>query len=216
MKYTFIIWDFNGTIFDDVQIGLDSINTLLERRGIPIIENKEKYKDWFMFPIIEGYKKIGFDFDKESYDDVAKEWVQEYLSREAQAGIVDGIKTVLEYFKEKGIKQIILSASEINMLTRQLDDLGISGYFEETVGLDNIHAAGKKDIALSWRNKHREDKLLFIGDTDHDHQVAMAMGAECILVAAGHQSFERLARIEPKRAIVRNPVEIIDIMEKLN
>ena len=210
------MWDFNGTIFDDVDIGIESINLLLGRRGLPLIESKEKYKDWFMFPIKEGYKKLGFDFDKESYDDVAEEWVKEYLSREKKAGIVEGVRSVLEYFKKIGIKQIILSASEMGMLTRQLDELGLSEYFEEIVGLDNIHAAGKKEIAVAWRKKHPDEKLLFIGDTDHDHLVAVAMSADCILVSAGHQSYERLEKIEPKLAIVKCPTDVIDVFEAVD
>lgn len=33
MKYTYILWDFNGTILDDVQTGIDCVNTLLKRPG---------------------------------------------------------------------------------------------------------------------------------------------------------------------------------------
>ena len=119
MQYTCVIWDFNGTIFDDVQIGIDSLNTLLERRNLPLVKSKEEYKSWFMFPIIEGYKKIGFDFDKESYDDVAVEWIKEYLSREHMAKLVPGVVDALEFFKSLGVKQVILSAAEISMLKSQ-------------------------------------------------------------------------------------------------
>ena len=214
MQYTYVIWDFNGTILDDVQIGIDSLNTLLDRRNLPLVESKESYKSWFMFPIIEGYKKIGFDFDKESYDDVAAEWVKEYLDREKNASVVPGVIEALEFFKNMGVVQVILSASEISMLKRQLSSLGVSKYFDEIIGLDNIKAAGKTDIAIAWRKEHADDKLLFIGDTDHDHQVAVAMNADCILVSSGHQSHERLEKLEPKLAVLENPIEIIDFIQK--
>ena len=214
MQYTYVIWDFNGTILDDVQIGIDSLNTLLDRRNLPLVESKESYKSWFMFPIIEGYKKIGFDFDKESYDDVAAEWVKEYLDREKNASVVPGVIEALEFFNNMGVVQVILSASEISMLKRQLSSLGVSKYFDEIIGLDNIKAAGKTDIAIAWRKEHADDKLLFIGDTDHDHQVAVAMNADCILVSSGHQSHERLEKLEPKLAVLENPIEIIDFIQK--
>ena len=213
LDFTFVIWDFNGTIFDDVQIGMDSLNVLLERRGLPIVRDRDAYKAGFMFPIIEGYKRLGFDFNKESYDDVAEEWVNEYRSREDTAGLADGVKEALEHFKSLGMKQIIISASEIGMLRCQLDKLGISSYFEEIVGVDNIHGSGKKEIALRWRKNHPSDKLLFIGDTDHDHQVATAMGAECVLVSAGHQSFERLSQLAPKFAVLESSRELVDLIK---
>lgn len=214
MNYNYVIWDFNGTIFDDVQIGIDSLNVLLERRGLPLVKSKNEYRAWFMFPIIEGYKKIGFDFEKESYDDVAVEWVKEYLEREHTAEIIPGVIEVLEFFKHQGVKQVVLSASEISMLKRQLSLLGVIEYFDEVLGLDNVKAAGKTDIALSWRKSHSEDALLFVGDTDHDHQVAVAMKADCILVSAGHQSHERLEMLSPKLAVLENPLEIINFIKK--
>ena len=212
VDFSYIIWDFNGTLFDDVQIGMDSLNVLLERRGLPVVRDRDAYKAGFMFPIIEGYRRLGFDFDKESYGDVAEEWVNEYRSREDSSGLADGVKEALEHFKSLGMKQIIISASEIGMLRCQLDKLGITSYFEEIVGVDDIHGAGKKEIALRWRKKHPYDKLLFIGDTDHDHQVATAMGAECVLVSAGHQSFERLAKLTPIFAVLERSRELIDLI----
>ena len=213
MKYTYVVWDFNGTIFDDVRIGLESLNVLLKRRGLPIIESYERYKEEFMFPIIEGYKKWGFDFDKESYDDVAVEWVNEYLSREDEAELVDGVRETLDYFKSNGLKQIIISASETSMLIKQLKKLGIEAYFEEVLGLDNVHAAGKKEIALAWKKKHLDERLLFIGDTDHDHLVAEAINADCILISSGHQSYGKLLKIKPKLAVFETNREIIDFFE---
>jgi len=64
----------------------------------------------------------------------------------------------------------------------------IRPYFHSLLGLDNIHAGGKIEIGLSWRREHPEARLLLIGDTDHDAQTAQAMGADCILLACGHQS----------------------------
>ena len=209
MKYTCVIWDFNGTIFDDVRIGIESINVLLERRGLPSIDSEEQYKSSFMFPIIEWYRGLGFNFEKEDYSAVAVEWVEEYLSREHKAGLVDGVADVLKFISDKGIRQVIISAAELTMLKRQLSELKVKDYFTDVVGLDNVHAAGKTDIAQKWREENPDERLLFIGDTDHDCSVAKAIGADCILVSAGHQSYDRLLKYEPKLAVVRKPEEII-------
>ena len=214
LKYDYILWDFNGTIFDDVEIGIESINELLSRRNMPLIRDADEYRSSFMFPIIEWYKKLGFDFDREDYNDVAVEWVKEYLSREHKAGTVEGVTELLECFKKQKVKQIIVSASETGMLKRQLGELGVDKYFEEIVGLDNIHAAGKTGIALAWRQKHKNDKLLFIGDTDHDADVAKAIDADCILVAKGHQSFERLKDLARNAEVLSSHAEIISKLKK--
>lgn len=50
------------------------------------------------------------------------------------------------------------------------------------------------DLAVNWMAARGLDpvRTLFVGDTVHDFEVASACGADCLLVAAGHQSEERL------------------------
>ena len=189
-----ILWDFNGTVLDDVQIGIDSINALLQRRNLPLLEGRDAYCANFGFPIEKWYRHLGFDFEKESFEALAVEWVREYESRENQISMVSGVQDVLAFFNEKKIPQIIISASESKMLRRQLKALNMEAYFSQILGSDNIYATGKTGSAVFWRKNHPNARALFIGDTDHDYEVASAIGAACALVAAGHQSYERLMR----------------------
>ena len=194
-KYTHVVWDFNGTILDDVRIGIDSVNVLLERRAMPLVDSLEKYHSVFGFPITEYYEKLGFDFKKEPFDDIAIEWVAEYNARRRSAPLCTGAREMLKKIRELGIPQLIISATEVNMLAEQTRELGVFEFFTELIGLDNIHAGSKKHLAVEWKGKHSDARVLFIGDTDHDYDVACAMGADCILVAQGHQSYGHLREI---------------------
>lgn len=213
MKYTCIIWDFNGTIMDDVEIGIDSVNVLLKKRSLKILENREEYQAVFGFPIIDYYRRLGFDFDKEPYEDIAVEWVAEYTAREKTAKTVDGVKELLELFKNNGKKQIIISACEQQMLNRNLKLLSVFDYFDEVCGINNIYASSKESIAVEWRNRNPDESLLFVGDTDHDCSVARAIGADCILVAQGHQSFETLTQYSEYAKVVRKMSDVISAIQ---
>ena len=195
-KYDYVIWDFNGTILDDVEAGIRSVNTLLKERGLDTIDSVEYYRSVFRFPVIDYYKTIGFDFDSEPYDVLAPKWVALYLENVKDSGVYDDVKQTLELFNKNGVKQCVLSATEINMLTKQLMELGIYDEFEQVMGIDNIHAGSKLAPAYAWREAHRNAKVLFIGDTDHDVDAARALGADCVLVCRGHQSKEYLATLD--------------------
>ncbi len=192
-NYTDILWDFNGTILDDIDAGIKSVNTLLERRGLKTLKTREEYYNVFGFPIIEYYKRLGFDFEKEDYKTkIAPEWVSEYIENSKNSGLRPGVIELLNFFKENRIKQTVISASESEMLDRQLGALGVREYFDEIYGLDNIHAAGKSSLGLLWRKNNPKAKALFLGDTIHDAEVADEINADCILIEGGHSSPDNL------------------------
>ena len=192
MKYDCCIWDFNGTLLDDVMTGIDSVNTLLCERGLTQIEGVEHYRRIFRFPIIEYYRSLGFDFEREPYEELAPKWVALYLENVKKAGLYYDVVQTLEKLRAEGIPQFVLSATELDMLEGQLESLGIRSYFEEVMGLDNIHAGSKLSLARLWRERHPDARAVLIGDTDHDAQTACELGADCVLVCRGHQSKEHL------------------------
>ena len=193
--YDYIIWDFNGTLLDDVDTGIISVNTLLSERGLPTIDSRERYHSVFGFPIIDYYRTLGFDFEKESYEEIAPKWVALYMEHVKVAPLNHYCREALELFRQKGLRQIILSASELSMLRGQLADLGILEYFEDVLGLDNIYAGSKLHVARKWREEPPTARALMIGDTDHDVTTAKEMGADAVLIARGHQSREHLESV---------------------
>ncbi len=192
MKYTHIIWDFNGTLFNDVEAGIASVNKMLKERGLSEIPSVEYYRKIFKFPIIEYYRDLGFDFESEPYEVLAPIWVELYNLNSKASLLQAGAVEFLQYCRGRDIPQILLSATERNMLTEQIKDLGIDGYFDEIMGLDNIHAYSKQELAIRWKERCASADPLFIGDTEHDAAVARAIGADCVLVCNGHQGREHL------------------------
>jgi len=193
-KYTHLMWDFNGTIFDDAQAGIDAVNKMLSERGLPIIESRERYKEIFDFPIEDYYKGLGFDFDREPYEYLAPIWVDLYNKNAEHADLCPGVRETMERVREMGVEQSVLSACELGMLQRYLKKLGVEGYLSEVMGLDNIHARSKLALAYDWIEKNKGARVLMIGDTTHDFETAEALGADCVLYAGGHQCREKLER----------------------
>ena len=204
--YDYIIWDFNGTLLDDVDTGIVAVNTLLAERGLPTIDSRERYHGVFGFPIIDYYRTLGFDFDKEPYEEIAPKWVALYLEHVKSAPLNHYSREAIELFAKNGLRQIILSASELSMLREQLAGLGILECFDEVLGLDNIYAGSKLHIAREWREEHPTARALMIGDTDHDVTTAEQMGADCVLIARGHQSRAHLESVG---------VSVFDSLEEL-
>lgn len=49
-KYSHVIWDWNGTLFDDVDWCIEVINIMLAKRKIQTIQSVAEYHKAFCFP----------------------------------------------------------------------------------------------------------------------------------------------------------------------
>ena len=192
-KYTHVIWDWNGTLFNDVEWCVKVINKMLGSRDFRLLSSVAEYHGVFCFPVIEYYKKIGFDFETEPFECLAEEYMALYhVGKTGGCRLDENAEFVLAEIQKKGIEQSILSASETSNLLSQIGEFDIVCYFDAILGLSDIYAKSKLDIGLDYIVKKRIKNVLLIGDTEHDYEVARALGADCLLVAAGHQSKERL------------------------
>lgn len=194
MKYKFVLFDWNGTLLDDLKINIEIEKTLLKRRNLPSEIKEEKYLESFGFPIIDFYKTIGFDFSKESYEAVACEYAVEYEKSLCDARLFEDVLSLLEELKKEGFVLVIISATEHELLFRQTEKYSINSYFKTILGTSNNLGKSKVQTALDWLRKENADpeETLFIGDTVHDFETAEAIGCDCFLVSRGHNSRRRL------------------------
>ena len=192
-NYKHIIWDWNGTLFNDTALSLDIINGILVKRNLKTI-NLEKYRDIFTFPVKDYYEKTGLDFNKYPFEELGIEWMAEYEKRKYEAHLHKGAKEVLTFISKKSKQQSILSAYSQHTLIEIVKYFKIDEYFTHLVGLDHIYANSKIEIGKKLVNKLNNDKseIILIGDTIHDYDVAVEMGIDCILIANGHQRKEKL------------------------
>ena len=129
-----ILWDWNGTLLDDVDLCVDALNRLLAGFGYPQRYDHERYRAIFGFPIEEYYVRAGFDFTKHSFAELAEKYMEDYVPASAACPLADGAIDALEAFKAAGLRQVILSASNLDTLRRQTDERGVTGYFDRLLG----------------------------------------------------------------------------------
>ncbi|MCE1189209.1 MAG: HAD family hydrolase [Ignavibacteria bacterium] len=194
-KYKHVIWDWNGTLLDDTLYCVNLVNNLLIEQGLPVL-SVDKYKAIFNFPVQAYYEEAGLTFEKESFESVSHRWMASYEKDKLTCPLAAGAVEVLNSIKAKGVEQSILSAYRQDTLLEIISYHGLTGYFAHIAGLDNIYAAGKVGIGKELIAKLglEEGESLLIGDTTHDYEVARAIGADCLLLASGHQDTARLAK----------------------
>jgi phosphoglycolate phosphatase len=216
MNVRLILWDWNGTLLNDVDACVDAMNQMLAKRSMDFL-SIEKYQNIFTFPVQNYYKALGFDFNKDSFEELSIEYIQLYKDLSLKSPLQEGATELLEYFKEKNYKQVIISASEQKALEKQVEERNITKYFDSIIGLDNIHAHSKLHNALAYINelKIKPQNICFIGDTYHDYEVAAAIGCNCILVKSGHMdlvkyTMDNVAIVENLKSLYHESRRIVE------
>jgi phosphoglycolate phosphatase len=195
-KYNHIIWDWNGTLLDDAWLCVDVMNGMLVERSLQI-KTLDEYRELFDFPVKDYYVKLGFDFDKEPFDEVGMEFIVRYNRRHGETLLHPEARGVLNGIRAKGYSQHILSAREQRELVIETKSLDVHGFFDHIRGLDDHYAHGKTDVGFRLLQEIgvSKEQMLFIGDTRHDAEVAGEIGIDCILVPNGHHSEQRLRQL---------------------
>lgn len=199
MKYKHIIWDWNGTIVDDSWLSLEVLNSILRDFNLPEI-SLSFYRDNFSFPVVNFYRQIGFDLSKQVFEQVGETFMSRFNAKRFDCRLQSGARKLAELFSGAGLKQSILSAYRKDFLKEAADFFDMSKYMSDIVGLSDIYANTKLALGLEYIKTLELPgrEILYIGDTDHDFEVASAMGVECRLVSRGHQSQARLQKTGAK------------------
>ncbi len=193
VRYRHVIWDWNGTLLDDASACVETLNVILDKRGLPGV-TLQKYRDVFTFPVRKYYEILGMDFSDEDWDLLAREFHTIYDMKSPSCPVRKEVPDILAQLRELSVAVSVLSASEQNTLEKILRDRGLREQFVYVAGCGDIYAHSKleagrelvKEIGLP------PEEILLVGDTIHDHEVAIELGCAVVLIADGHQARDRL------------------------
>ena len=194
----YIIWDFNGTLIDDVDTAVLSVNDTFDKLGIPRTE-REEYRRNMDMPIYKYYEK---------HADLTKIPL-EYFTKEFLAGFEKHIETVtaspsalytVRELSRRGAVQCIISSFEQKRLEGLTERFGFTPYMDGIFGASDILCLSKTERGKKWMKDEGADPadVLVVGDMVHDFDMAAEMGASCVLYDRGHQPREALEKTGTK------------------
>lgn len=185
-----IIWDWNGTLLDDNHASLSALNAILLRRGLETVD-LDYYRKNFAFPVRYFYESLGVKIECEDWDALAQEYHDAY--HECELRLAADAKDALEFVRDNGVSQAVVSAMREDYLISDMDRFGIRPYFESVLGTNNLDGCSKLSrirdyVALAGGR----EEYVVIGDSLHDKEVADAIGARCVFYGGGSHDPSRL------------------------
>lgn len=184
-----VIWDFNGTILDDLELAVESLNSVLRARDLPVVTVGE-HRERFRFPVSEYYRDLGLEVDGDSFAALSDEYHEYYMRYVSTCPLHEGVVDLMGQLADRGVHQYLLSAMHEPLLMRCVESLGIESHFEAIYGLDDRLAQSKvlRGRELCDAQGIDAERAVLIGDTEHDVEVARDLGVLPVAAAWGHQA----------------------------
>ena len=202
------IWRrYTRTRTPDAYPGFTALFASFRARGghVAVISHSERevilrhYRELFGFPIEDYYRCAGFDFARHPYPELAARFMEHYNAGVPGCAVTAHAVDTLQTLARMGWQQAVLSASRRDYLIEQVSARGLQGFFTELLGLADIYGVSKVQLGTDYLHRTGIDPAacVMVGDTDHDAEVAAAIGATCVLYTGGHQSRARLEKASP-------------------
>lgn len=156
----------------------------------------EDYREQFDFPVREYYKRLGLPYKGTEFSEISSHFIQKYHHHWKECPLQKYAREVISAIASLGLYQSLLSAGKEDHVKSFVRHHNLQGYFFSVVGTTNIYAEGKIDRATSFMQTSalKDQRYLLVGDTLHDHEVAQALGINCLLYSKGHHSEQKLAQ----------------------
>lgn len=182
-----VCWDWNGTLLDDVDIARTAMNSVLREHSLPVLPDRAAYRSVFGFPVREFYARVGIG--EHDFHRAATRYLQTFAASIDQARLQPEAHVTLSGIGRAGVEQVLISATVDETLRQQLGPHGIDEHFAQILGITDAHAPSKAHVVAQWLNTsgHDPGRVLMVGDTNHDEEIAEDLGAGFVRFAHGHQ-----------------------------
>lgn len=197
-----VCWDWNGTLLDDAEICHRAMNEVLVRRGRTPIATLADYRARFRFPIRDFYASVGIDAAE--FVDAADDYLGILPERITAAYLHADARSTLRAVADRGVRQVLASATLTDVLADQMRPHDLSSHFEDVLGIGDAYAASKDAVIAGWVRDAgiHPERILLIGDTNHDQEIAAYLGTRFVHFAGGHQEVVGTAQITALRELL--------------
>ncbi|MET7934674.1 HAD family hydrolase [Streptomyces sp. NPDC005322] len=188
---THLVWDWNGTLFHDIDAVISATNASFAEIGLPPI-TLERYRDLYCVPVPLFYERLmGRLPTDEEWEVMDEAFHRHYWALAEGAGLALGARQLLTEWQEAGLTQSLCSLAPHEYLVPLIRTHGIENHFVRVDGRIGQSNAGKAEqmlrhiAALEGVPPHR---IVVIGDALDDAVAAEHVGARAVLYTGGSHS----------------------------
>ncbi len=196
-RHPHLVWDWNSTLFHDMDAIIAATNASFAVLGLPPI-TLERYRELYCVPVPRFYEKITGRVPEPA------EWVlldeafqRSYTTHSALCELAAEANELLHTWQRDGGTQSLLSLTAHEDLIPFVRRFGIEERFVRVDGRVGPPGGGKAEHLVRHLDALRVDpaQVVLIGDAADDAAAAAHVGARAVLYAGGSHGRESLESV---------------------
>lgn len=184
--YDYVIWDLDGTLLDDRKRHYACYLDIVEKYGgTPVSE--ERY-----WELKRNKIKRTVLLEETAFEGTYQQYLDEWIDRIEQVGYLrravlrPGAEELLKKLRAAAVKVVLVTMrNHTECVEQQLQWLGIAGYFDGIFVGKSLQGQKKADVVSAAIPDIKGKRVLVIGDTEDDEQVAKSLGADFVAMTTG-------------------------------
>jgi phosphoglycolate phosphatase-like HAD superfamily hydrolase/8-oxo-dGTP pyrophosphatase MutT (NUDIX family) len=186
-----LIFDWSGTLVDDMSPVIEATNVVLGKYGIAPYD-REGFRRSFRLPYHEFYEEL---LPGVALTELEAHFRPAFDGATSLVTVLPHAREKLEWAKQRGMRLFVLTSMDPTAFARQLNEFEMKDFFEETYS----GVIDKRELIAHILEKHslHKDETAFIGDMTHDIETARHGGISSIAVLTGYHHAEVLAAVRP-------------------
>jgi phosphoglycolate phosphatase-like HAD superfamily hydrolase len=208
-----IVWDWNGTLLDDLDVVVDALNIGIGNYGLAPIGHDD-YRDHYTRPVRALYDAVfARPVADHEWADLNETFHAVYSEMVPKARLADDSLAALTRIDQLQWSQSVLSMSPHDLLLSMVTERGLGDRFTSIDGLQAVTGglkAGHLEEHLE-DGGHTASETVVIGDTPDDADAARSVGANVVLYDGGSHHRHTLESVGvPVAHTLVEAVEIVD------
>jgi phosphoglycolate phosphatase len=204
-----IIFDWSGTLVDDLPAVLKASNFVLEQSGKPAM-SLDEFRAEFQLPFSKFYNRHAPEVPMKKLE----EWFHaEYRQSQNAVTELPHAREFLEFCRGNRLRTFLLSSVHDDHFKAQCRSNGFDAYFDRPY--TGVWDKRQKIHEILRENHLQPEETLFIGDMEHDVATAKHGGVHSCAVLTGYNTLEQLRAARPD-LIVEHLAELRTVLEQNN
>jgi phosphoglycolate phosphatase len=207
-RYDLIVFDWDGTVMDSTAVIAGSIQAACRDLKLPV-PSDEAARHVIGMGLREALRYAVPDAHEELYEPLALRYRHHFLSQDHTIPLFDQAAETIAELYAADYQLAVATGKNRNGLNRALESSGLGRYFHASRTADMTFSKPHPAMLLEIMEElgMEAERVLMIGDTTHDLQMAINAGVDAVAMSHGAHPADQLLALSPL-AMVDNFAEL--------